>query len=125
MLPKPPDASSQDQMQDVVKPYSFAQNTRRRKGPAFPDYSGWTLKPEFREDLGERADFMESMLRVFGPSMPGGLGKMFYRFMSPPAGAAPPQGNSFASLMSGRGSMSGQRGGGMSLAANSMLNRRF
>jgi hypothetical protein len=120
MLPKLPDASLQKQLRGMMPSQSFSRASK----PAFPDYSGWSLKPEFRQDLGERADFMEGLLRMFGPSMPGGLGKMFHNFMSPPAGGAPPQENSFARMLSGRAPRAGQRMGAMSFATNRMLGRR-
>lgn len=58
----------------------------RTRQPQPPNYSEWTLRPEFRADLGDRAQNMEQMFRMFGPMMLGG-GKqngLFYKFMSPP-----------------------------------------
>jgi hypothetical protein len=80
--------------------FNFGQRQERQQ-PMFANYSGWSLKPQFREDLGDRADFMERMLRMVGPSMLGGQGKMFYQFMSPPEEPAPQQENLFAKMAAG------------------------
>lgn len=110
MFRKSPDASTREQPLAKIfqrmpgmtgQGFRFGQSQERQQ-PMFANYSGWSLKPQFREDLGDRAEFMERMLRMMGPSMLGGQGKMFYQFMSPPEEPAPPQqGNAFADLLSG------------------------
>jgi hypothetical protein len=109
MFRKSPDASTREQPLAKIfqrmpgmtgQGFRFGQSQERQQR-MFANYSGWSLKPQFREDLGDRAEFMERMLRMMGPSMLGGQGKMFYQFMSPPEEPAPPQENSFADMLSG------------------------
>jgi hypothetical protein len=110
MFPKSPDISAQKQLVTGLfgrapgtagQRFDYSQNQRRAR-PMFSDYSGWTLRPEFREDLGDRAQSIEQLLRIMGPSMLGSRGKMFYQFMSPPEEPAlSQQGNAFADLLSG------------------------
>ena len=71
--------------------------------PQPPNYSEWTLRPEFRSDLGDRAQGLEQMLRMFGPMMLGG-GKrngLFYKFMSPPEAQSRQQFNPFSMMAFG------------------------
>jgi hypothetical protein len=71
--------------------------------PQPPNYSEWTLRPEFRSDLGDRAQGLEQMLRMFGPMMLGG-GKrngLFYKFMSPPEAQPRQQFNPFSMMAFG------------------------
>ena len=109
MFRKSPDASTREQPLAKIfqrmpgmtgQGFRFGQSQERQQ-PMFANYSGWSLKPQFREDLGDRADFMERMLRMVGPSMLGGQGKMFYQFMSPPEEPAPQQENLFAKMAAG------------------------
>jgi len=93
----------QTQMQGKQQPrlQSFLPKNRQ---PQLPNYSEWTLRPEFRSDLGDRAQGMEQMLRLFGPMMLGGGNRqngLFYRLMAPPEAQPRQQFNPFSMLAFG------------------------
>lgn len=93
----------QMQMQGKQRPnlQSFLPKNRQ---PQLPNYSEWSLRPEFRSDLGERAQVMEQMLRMFGPMMLGGGNRqngLFYQLMAPPEAQPRQQFNPFSMLAFG------------------------
>ena len=134
MFRKSPDASTREQPLAKIfqlmpgmtgQGFNFGQSQERQQ-PMFANYSGWSLKPQFREDLGDRAEFMERMLRMMGPSMLGGQGKMFYQFMSPPEEPAPQQENSFANMLPNvfSGGDANRRNAMASMLGNLMMSRK-